>query len=378
MAEPNLRRDQPYLMQLPVETILAIGEFLSIADLGCLALTCKNMFTILDDMEKITDILQYNIMEKEIFLSRLEQSAPGLVYCPFLKVLVPYNYKGKVDTAHFNENEIFRSVLNFRMRPIIHVSEVMNTWTAVTYEQVRLMRNYQLFGPRHGLALSSLDHEFRTRRRQMTFMRRQCHMRSEGSWKFRWIDGELFLSRTRTVFLTGLKKKKRNVSFKALEHFISQNNAVICNHCMIATNFYQRMMRIAFLKNRVFEISSALSHNSGHHSRHLCRYCDTDCRIDIHQPVPGGLQFTFTTWHNLGSCSFPFDSKWERMISSFSDLRTISRRKFLYRVVERKWSQAMTEEEREEKERKGAEAEAEAERERETIKESTFNTVRHW
>ncbi|KAI0971784.1 hypothetical protein F4678DRAFT_74903 [Xylaria arbuscula] len=350
MAEPNFRKDQPYLMQLPLEMILAIGEFLPTADLACLAMTCKNMFTILDDMEKFRDKLKRDKKEKGTFLSRLEQSLPGLVYCPFLKMLAPYNYKGKVNMEgkvnmnRSNGRRVIRQALHFSVRPIYNPNEFINSWAAATYEQIRLMRNYQLFGPQHGLAPSSLDRQYRTRRGQMVCMKRQCHTRTEGSHQFRWIDGELFLSRTKTVFLTGLKKKK-NVSFKGVEQFISEHNAVMCSHRRMASHVFKPWMNAASRK-RVSEVPSDLLYNSKFKVRRSCFFSDTDAKIDICQHVPGGLQFTFTTWHNLGSCSFPFDLKWERMVNP-RNFRTLGQRESAFRDVERKWLQAMTKEKRE-------------------------------
>ncbi|KAI0965785.1 hypothetical protein F4678DRAFT_451708 [Xylaria arbuscula] len=94
----------------------------------------------------------------------------------------------------------------------------------------------QLFGHQYGLAPSSLDRENKVRGGQTVFMKRQCYTRSEGSQKFRWIDGKLFLSRTRTVFLTDFKEKKRHIGRKALQHFVFETNAVVYNQRMMASD----------------------------------------------------------------------------------------------------------------------------------------------
>ncbi|KAI0435190.1 hypothetical protein F5Y09DRAFT_336944 [Xylaria sp. FL1042] len=338
----KVKQDASHLMQLPVEMILSISEYLSDLDLACFALSCKPLFAIMQDLTWFRSKMARmgnSRVEKALFLSRLEQSVPWLVYCPVLGRLSPFDKDGKVDRRLKPAHEIYNLVKRMPSYYWYQSNEVFYHSEAITYEQTRLMRNHVLFGPRHGIAPSALSYEKRIQEKKVALAGQQCQMRSEDSRTFRWIDGELFLSRTSTISLEGLEYRKAR--FSALLNLLRQERSILCYHCIpdrwSALRFGGDCISEDVRENRANNLDSSPGHSFG-----FCKFCDTDWNISISTPGSTGLVAVFTTWHNLGGCSFPLDPKWKRISTPlwYQILGRPARKKG---DIMRKWMEAKTE-----------------------------------
>ncbi|KAI1423848.1 hypothetical protein F5Y12DRAFT_510287 [Xylaria sp. FL1777] len=317
----KLKQDESALMQLPVELILLIGKYLEAADVACLALACKPLFAIFNDLADFRAALRRDVRARGMFLSRLETETLGLVYSPHKKTLSRFNREGKVD---IKTTRLWWLTLRFfHLSPWsnLNTAITMQSWAAITYEQTRLIRNYQLFGPQHGIPPSLLSREYRRKKKETQFMKRPCQVRGEGAQKLRWIDGELFLCRTKTISLQGLKKKKKTVSVSALRDLLCEERAMLCHHW----NFdgFQESDPRGVMLDHFRKVCGKLASYSPFRSSGSCDFCETDWDISISLDGFGGLVIALTTWHNLGCCSFPYDRKWEMIVSFVGDARGV-------------------------------------------------------
>ncbi|KAI1282529.1 hypothetical protein F5Y07DRAFT_242397 [Xylaria sp. FL0933] len=342
------KQEASHLMQLPVEMILHISKYLPASDLACFALSCKPVFTILDDLECFRVRMRREVKEKGIFLSRLEGSVMGLVYSPIAERLVNFDRDGKVFLMVRNSGRTFYS-LSEVPRPFYYWSCTDATFyhsEAIRYEQTRLMRNYQLFGPQYGIPPSALSYEKRVQERKLFLAEQECQTRSEDSRTLRWIDGELFLSRTSTICLEG--PEPRGARSSALIDLLTRATDILCRHCPpgSAVSLYTGL-------GDGFDVITDIHENNlrGSPSCSLgrCKFCESDWEISVSMDGSTGVVARVRTWHNLGSCSYPLDSKWERIVSPSwyrPQLRHRASRKMEADVMQ-KWMEAEAEAEAE-------------------------------
>ncbi|KAI0852687.1 hypothetical protein F5Y00DRAFT_227341 [Daldinia vernicosa] len=319
-----------YLMNLPVEIIHLISEHLPNADAVCFALTCKATFSILHK-----NGMQLDSQAKEILLVRLEKEVLGLIYSPFLNKLLPFDNNGKIPFNPFYEYDGEFSYFYPMIRG--------NIWSVVNYEQTRLVRNYRLFGPGHGVPLSFFSYNEKERIRSIRFMQNRCETYTESSRIAKWVGEALFLSCTRTVYLN--KLGKRQVDITALQDFIRKIYACgrLCHHCMVddwhGGSLYYNPIYADFP-----QIHTKLSENSAYQSTGSCRFCKTDWDVSIAwNDSMSGLVITYITYHDLGTCSFPFDTTWQMITGHSTNVNLLEQngRKGLYGDVKRHWIEAV-------------------------------------
>ncbi|KAI1648002.1 uncharacterized protein F4817DRAFT_335570 [Daldinia loculata] len=323
------QKDVSYLMNLPVEIIYLVFEHLLNVDAVCFALTCKATFSILH-----RNVMQLDSQAKEILLIRLEKEVLGLIYCPFLNKLLPFDNNGQIPFDPSIEHGRF-----LYLWPMTRG----NNWGIITYERIRLVRNYRLFGPGHGVPLSFLSYKGEGRIRSIRFMQRQCETYTERSRIAKWVGEELFLSCTETIYLNQLEKVP--VTITALWDFIARAGTNICRHCII--NSCNESLYHNPVNADILQIHTKLSENSAYKSTGSCDFCETDWDVSISwNDSMSGLVIAYITYQDLGTCSFPPDTTWQMMASSAVDfylLKSEGRkgRKGLCGDIKRRWIEAI-------------------------------------
>ncbi|KAI0804146.1 hypothetical protein GGR55DRAFT_682015 [Xylaria sp. FL0064] len=274
----KVKQEASHLMQLPVEMILHISKHLPTSDLACFALSCKPVFVILDDLACFRVRLRREVKQKGVFLSRLGGSVMGLVYCPIAERLVRFDEDGKVYTMLCNSEHRFYSMFG-GLKPFYYWSCVNATFyrsDAISYEQTRLIRNHQLFGPQYGIPPSALSYEKRIQERKLLLAEQQCQTRSEDSRTLRWIDGELFLSRTSTICLEG--PKSRGAQSSALIDLLSRATNILCRHCHLGSA-NSRCIDLGNGFDVTTEIHACNLRGSPSRSLGCCKFCESDWEI---------------------------------------------------------------------------------------------------
>lgn len=269
------------LTMLPTELVLLISELLSPADALCLALTCKRMCNIADVSFSTTRL---DTDATDTLLCRLERDTTEFTYCFSNQKLRP---------AQFPPNKPVWSCLyshrtiNPERLPHFRVGLFM-----LDYCTARIVTNYQLFGPRHGVPASYLAniHNHRPRAEGI------CESEA---WAANMINGELFLSCIRTIF-----HKEANTG--VLQHYWDAHagRIEICTHRDVG----------GF---RGIRLPKDVIGNTKHQVSGWCQKCETDWEVDIRwADTERGWTVTVRTYHGLGACRSPQDQKWQAMSTS--------------------------------------------------------------
>ncbi|KAI1428527.1 hypothetical protein F5Y12DRAFT_789968 [Xylaria sp. FL1777] len=314
------QREVSYLLEAPVEIVLLISENLAGADAVCFALACKALFSLssrIRNFSILSRTKKYLMQrlcpeEQRALLTRLEKEVPGLVYDSGLNKLLHFDCHGVIkikalwDLAKSNQFAYFIPMTRSYY------------WKSIVYGQMRLLRNYRLYGPAQGVPLSILSGKDRSPTTPIEFMQRQCESYVENSQVARWIGDELFLSCTKTMYLNKLEKGP--VEIKALQEFIVATAVHTCHHGI----FYgykgtlETLYKNDALRSEFPQIEGKLAENSIYQKTGSCRDCETDWDVSISwNDSMSGLIITYITYHDLGNCSSPSDLKWT-MINVFN------------------------------------------------------------
>ncbi len=320
-------QDVSCLTNLPVEIILLVLDHLASADAVCFALACKAIFSILRARKDARKIMQLNSHAKQILLMRLEKDVPGLVYRPYSNKLVPFDGDGQIafktpyQKAPSGQFSYFSPMTRSRH------------WAIINYEQTRLVRNYRLFGPGHGVPLWCLSHEAMGPKTRVKLVDGQLEKYFTSWQTARWVGDDLLLSCTQTTYLKILEEGQ--VDDKTLWKLIAGTSTPMCHHCDSNHPFHAGIP--AGIPRLFARISVTSCRSTG-----SCGFCETDWDVIIawdHFLVSFAVRYI--TYHDLGSCSLPFDPKWERMTSFAPDSPT---REGLCGDVKRRWKEAVEKE----------------------------------
>ncbi|KAI1130353.1 hypothetical protein F5Y10DRAFT_235938 [Nemania abortiva] len=329
------QKNVSYLMGLPIELILLISEQLAKADAVCFALTCKALLQILTDPKYIRshNLKRLDPEAKEALLIRLERVLPMVVYCPSLGKLVPFNQRGRIRSQSLDGRERYSPCFS----PATYSDRPSNHYGAqLTYERIRLLRNYRLFGPLHGVPLSFLSHK--TRRLTSTpaiytYMGQRCEKYTNNSQTGKWVGDNLFLSCIKTIFFDGLKKGDLFfLSSMAFRDLMRETGMPVCHHLTTDSPDHGGYSYLTVYAH--FRVSK----EHEYHGTESCMFCETDWDFSLSWDNSlDCLNITYTSYHDLGRCS-PWDLKWEKLTSSVYPGTTTNR---LGRgEVKRQWMEA--------------------------------------
>ncbi|KAI1324992.1 hypothetical protein F5Y16DRAFT_423415 [Xylariaceae sp. FL0255] len=285
---------QLLLLKLPNELLFQISDHLPISDTVALALTCKRLFNMF--RVEVASI-QKDLSQKRILLERLEKDIPGLVYCPFLFELrdfKPTNAKGN----YLIHREKVRGVVFNRDRGR------RRGWI-LSWEAIRLARNYRLYGPEHGIPLSCLFQE--TSKTEML----SNYETYEALWKvtaesskqeLKWVGEDLYLSYTQVVHFDMIKRMRKASTklFEDSEETYCLEIGAACNHHSLEeNNEFEFWREYAAERDR----ASMWSVKAEEFTK-SCTICETDRTGWIrHKDESDGFIVTYKTYHNLGDCS---------------------------------------------------------------------------
>ncbi|KAI1146061.1 hypothetical protein F4825DRAFT_473091 [Nemania diffusa] len=302
---PYFRNDVSPLMRLPAEVVFLVLEHLGSADAACFAVTCHYVFDIAARLRNTGNKIQLDPKTKDIFLPRLERDVPGLVYSHYWKRLLPFDASSdRAGSGPFYRRDIGHPGRYFA--PMIHDQ----LEGVIIYEQTRLARNYRLFGPKHGIPLSTLSGRKTGPMVLKRIMGEGCEMHTEVSRAAKWVGEDLFISCSKTTYLKQLEGTKIGLPF--LQQFIENERIAMCPHSSYTMGQTSYCDNDIIVEANVREIYVDLWTKSTYTSSGSCKFCVTDWESMIwRSKQPGMLGITHTTYHNIGSCCFPFDLKWE-------------------------------------------------------------------
>ncbi|KAI1408437.1 hypothetical protein F5Y13DRAFT_109259 [Hypoxylon sp. FL1857] len=287
------------LLQLPVELVLIISEFLPQEDEVCLALTCTSLLCLLGDAKT----MQLEPSAKETLLCRLEPEVPGVVYCHFCRKLVPFNGDAPAGIDGLRLNRL--SPTQFANCACSSMVSFSGSSFKLPYYLARLATNYQLFGPEHGIPLSYLSYEYQHPYHtyvplalQLPWSKIMVSRTETATAKL--IDNELFISCTYKLF-------HEEADANALHRYIITTPFYICKHITVG----------ALRRNTEYDVDLPTMTNSRptdsrHQKTGSCHFCTTDWDTLVEWvDSKCGWVITVTTYHELGHCRSPYDRIWQ-------------------------------------------------------------------
>jgi len=301
----NEQTQSPLLSTLPVEMILDIADqTTSAADAVSLALTCKDLFSILSKYS----IKRLDTHSREMLLTNLERDISWVVYCPFARRLLSFESRENIfyyPAAHF-----FHQTYNtLSLSHPFSICQDKNP--CISFLETRLVRNRHLFGPTHGIPLSCLSRTT-TQFSNCLFMKTQRRIFLDISRTAKWIGENLFLSSTFIVRVMGVKTVGLVISRDSLMDFLCETHlGSPCYHCKLyygVAHFPHGVHDPSFK-----EAGARLSENSAYEGRGACSVCETDWDVSISW-LKHSLVFKIVKYHDLGCCSLPPDPKWVRLL----------------------------------------------------------------
>ncbi|KAI1156969.1 hypothetical protein F4825DRAFT_141573 [Nemania diffusa] len=303
------------LSMMPVEMILDIADqTASVADAVSLALTCKDLFSILS---KYIDKL--DAYSKEILLTTLERNTSWVVYCPVARKLLSFYCKKNI-FYYPDKSGIYEA---FRPNGERHIGSMCpGKSLRISFLETRLVRNRRLFGVTHGIPLSCLSFSGH-KSISFLFMKTRYKTHLEISRTAKWIGDNLFLSYTWIFRVIGVGITKPVISTQSLHDFFRDTLLDdACYHCRLdgRKNFEYGVLDPSF-----DEAEAKLSKNSDSAYEGIggCLCCETDWDLSISW-FQDSLLFKVVTYYDLGCCSIPPDPKWQKRLKFGRD-RTLPR-----------------------------------------------------
>ncbi|KAI2627443.1 hypothetical protein GGS26DRAFT_142637 [Hypomontagnella submonticulosa] len=339
-ANPPKSIPVSHLMECPPEIILVLSDYLFEADEICLSLTCKALFSLLRNAKK----MQIDKFTKQDILYRLERDVPGLFYCNYNNILIPFVYgQGPrcIDSDHLG---IYNRYRNRDMRqpeiPLFGMG-FPGSMFRLPFYQARLVTNYGRLGPGHGIPPSFLSYQFPGAvfpRKDPSYMKlpgdpfpyfrflngpptednrlflpfkgqkNEPQVYWKESWKAKLVGDELLLSGTHSRFHSGADSKILQNSLMSGKSFF------ICMHTD-STRGPDGQCGVDLP-----DIDKRSPKDSGYCGTGSCKFCLTDWDASIEwMGRTYGWRVTITTYHDLGSCYSPSDWKWQDMNSPAKD-----------------------------------------------------------
>ncbi len=224
----------PLLSMLPVEMILNIADqTTSAADAVSLALTCRDLFSILSKYS----FKRLDAHSSEMLLTNLERDISWVVYCPVARRLLSFH--SRENSFYYPEAPNIDQAFNTAGSSLIS-SMCPDKSPRISFLETRLARNRRLFGSTHGIPLSCLSLtgiQFSS----CLFMQTQCRMFLDTSRTVKWIGEDLFLSSTWIVHVMGVEMVGRVVSTESLRDFLRKIRlSSACYHCTLDSKFLVR------------------------------------------------------------------------------------------------------------------------------------------
>ncbi|KAI1456038.1 hypothetical protein F4805DRAFT_249035 [Annulohypoxylon moriforme] len=321
VSEVEPSKNTSLLLELPVDMILEISGHLRETDKICLALTCKDLHFILG----VKDKKQLKRSSKRSVLLRLERDIPGVFYCHFCNLIVPFTKNKPPIVNHFHSIERLR----FQTRLVYDIGITLPGSTFVLpYNEARLVTNYRILGPQHGRPPSCLFHQrpsalssYRDYTQGLNLyyriffrghhyaffpladIRISPQICMKEMWRAKLVGDELYVSGTRSWVHSG-------GSDRVLNEYLSQKFLRACMHAKLMAGGSNGV--------NLPTIDSWLPNTFRYRRTGSCQFCLTDWDASIEWLGPRyGRLVTITTYYNLGNCRSPSDCKWRAMNSIF-------------------------------------------------------------
>ncbi|KAI1080744.1 hypothetical protein F5B20DRAFT_589117 [Whalleya microplaca] len=277
---------------LPTELILLVSELLPVVDAVCLALTCKRMCYILN-IRELTRRL--DAATTEALLCRLEKEITGVSYCPIDQML-----------ARFTTCTMIRRRFKFHHHTVHKARGPLDVHFGYSLLYLpwcvaRLVTNYQIRGPQHGLPASTLDVMYDHQYPEHGVCWREA-------WAAKVIHGELLMSCTHTIFQKGADTGN-------LQTYFNTNTIALCCHIAVGRKVRYKVH---------VGLPANMTGNIEHHDMGRCWRCETDWETSIEWTnTELGWTITARTYHGLGTCRSSHDPKWQAMAYKFKPFRAL-------------------------------------------------------
>ncbi|OTB04242.1 hypothetical protein M426DRAFT_23108 [Hypoxylon sp. CI-4A] len=268
----------------PAETILDILDHLPVEDKVCFGLTCTALhrFTYKIDKKRLDP------QTKEAILIRLEKDHPGFFYCHSKEKLFPFGstyLSGPLPLHVLTEQVKYFGVINFK-----------GSTFKLRYYEARLATNHHLHGPEHGISPSTLTHRnpiLRTSPESSPRNRRPKNLtflptgRPGSTQLFRTCNGKDLVGGSQDYLTKG-------EAFRVCMHAGVDVAAINCV--------------------KIPALDKGISRESGYHGTGSCIFCPTDWDCSVRWTgAKHGWAVTIKTYHEVGDCRSPYDTKWQQM-----------------------------------------------------------------
>ena len=209
-VEPSVNNGSSAFLQLPIDIVLYLLDYLREETLLCLAMTCKPLYALVSSKSR-----RISERGRRLFLQLLEGDVPGTYYCYDCDKLRPMpQYRvgdGGEDVCpkHSARGAVF-DIGKYRL----------------PYRAARLVMNRHLYGPEHGIPLRNIEKHTRYKFPMLGVERRE-------SLTARIIDDELFIRMEITM-------EHLRANTRVLRWFVDGCNTAVCLHTDTGNQNYHR------------------------------------------------------------------------------------------------------------------------------------------
>ncbi|KAI1439440.1 hypothetical protein F5Y02DRAFT_76864 [Annulohypoxylon stygium] len=194
------------------------------------------------------------------------------------------------------------------------------------YNSARLVTNYGILGPRHGLPPSYLSYIFSTQLKYYGNQYLQLHFRDNDytffclesslvghcvlrfeSWEAKLVGPELYLSAT-------YRWMQPDADNQALQDYLACKYLKVCKHATVSSASLSSV--------NLPPIARKSPDEADYHCTGSCKFCLTDWDASIEWISPThGWMVTVTTYHDFGNCRSLSHWKWQAMTTELQDTK---------------------------------------------------------
>lgn len=304
-SEPTLLRSVT-IGSLPPELLLLIRDHSNNASAACLALTCRNMYTVLrhtyfplskDDRKEFMLIIQRDISDRYLChhcltFHKFTKEKPGN----------QIKFSSEPELWLLTHTRTCASVFD-------DLEYVFGCHYFLPFSRVQLVMNKYYFGPAHGLPLSSLAGSF-TNVKTPAFDIKH-------TWHPGIINGELYMLTTDVVRLnsrSGLADMQKKIWGRAiaLERALAAMNFSVCRHVgaqKVPLETVQQLLCFKSVWDGDFDTDET--------STASCLRCDTDYEVTVATDKETCESFVkIRAWRRFGACRSPECEVWRRAVTA--------------------------------------------------------------
>ncbi|KAH6607760.1 hypothetical protein Trco_004073 [Trichoderma cornu-damae] len=272
------------LLDVPAEILLLIGDYLDASELLSLKLSCKSTFNLFPQTYETMDD---NDKRRFLLLIEKDPLGKGTVYCHPCNRMHTFQETSGPRADLPDDSKHHNCAIHDRFSPT-------GNPFGLSYAHARMVMNHHLYGPGHGMPLSSLCVDQIQPWDEETI---RC------STSAKVIDDELFLQRTYTFTVAGADAAE-------FPTYTDVRCFKVCEHTLFfpgASAFHQYILQMHRMPAAGGDGLSTFPEAFG-----SCGLCLMDYDIIVEPCAGKSGRVVIRAIHQLGSCRSPDDWKWAR------------------------------------------------------------------